>query len=162
MPAMIKKIDKKQYGTIPKSLCTCFLAWSITGTSSPMGRWPQLESFYFNNLIDHNSLVHKLSDYDIPNHILCWIADFLMDRRQRVKLAQDCFCYIPTGFPPWTKLGPTCTWLFLIKIIDLNAREKCRWYHNVRGDSSAGRWSRKASKGWKISVKGKEMRGAQD
>lgn len=45
-----------------------------------MGRWPQLESFYFNNLIDPNSLVHKLSDYDILNHILCWIADFLMDR----------------------------------------------------------------------------------
>ena len=118
---------QKQYGTIPKSLCTCFLAWSITGTSALMGTWPQLESFYFNNLIDHNSLVHKRSDYDIPNHILCWIADFLMDRRQRVKLAQDCFCYIPAGFPQWTKLGPTCTWLFLIMIIDLNAREADIW-----------------------------------
>ena len=43
------------------------------------------------DLIDHNILVRKLSDYDIPNHILCWIADFLLDRRQRVKLAQGCF-----------------------------------------------------------------------
>ena len=43
------------------------------------------------DLIDHNILVRKLSDYDIPNHSLCWIADFLLDRRQRVKLAQDCF-----------------------------------------------------------------------
>ena len=43
------------------------------------------------DLIDHNILVRKLSDYDIPNHSLCRIADFLLDRRQRVKLAQDCF-----------------------------------------------------------------------
>ena len=43
------------------------------------------------DVIDHNILVRKLSDYDIPNHILCWTADFLLDRRQRVKLAQDCF-----------------------------------------------------------------------
>ena len=128
---------QKQYGTIPKSLCTCFLAWSITGTSALMGRWPQLESFYFNNLIDPNSLVHKISDYDIQNHILCWIADFLMDRWQRVKLAQDCFsewCYIPAGFPWWRKLRPTCTWLFLIMINDLNAREADIW-KNVLDDT---------------------------
>ena len=43
------------------------------------------------DLIDHNILVRKLSDYDIPKHILCWTAVFLLDRRQRVKLAQDCF-----------------------------------------------------------------------
>ena len=58
------------------------------------------------------------------------IADFLMDRRQRVKLAQDCFsewCHIPAGFPWWRKLRPTCTWLFLIMINDLNAREADIW-----------------------------------
>ena len=43
------------------------------------------------DLIDHNILVRKLSEYVIPNHILRWIADFLLDRRQRVKLAHDCF-----------------------------------------------------------------------
>ena len=55
-------------------------------------------------------LVRKLLDYYIPNHILCWIVDFLSDRRQRVKLAQDCFSewrYIPdssrcsTGDKAW-------------------------------------------------------------
>ena len=43
------------------------------------------------DLIDHNILVRKLSDYNITKQMLCWIADFLSDRRQRVKLAQDCF-----------------------------------------------------------------------
>ena len=43
------------------------------------------------DLIDHNILVRKLSDNDIPNYILCWTADFLMNRRQRVKLAKELF-----------------------------------------------------------------------
>ena len=75
------------------------------------------------DLIDHNVLLRKLSHYDIPNHILCWITDFLLDRRQRVKLAQDCFsewCSIPAGVPQGTKIGP---WLFLMMMNVLNAGE---------------------------------------
>ena len=30
------------------------------------------------DLIDHNILVRKLSDYDILSHILCWIVDFFI------------------------------------------------------------------------------------
>ena len=42
-----------------------------------------------------------MTGYNIPNHILCLIADFLLDRRQRVKLAQDCFseCHYRTVHP---------------------------------------------------------------
>lgn len=30
------------------------------------------------DLIAHNILVRKLSDYDILSHILCWIVDFFI------------------------------------------------------------------------------------
>ena len=57
--------------------------------------------------------MRKFSDYDIPNHILCWIPKFLLDRRQRswVKLAQD--------------------WLALHTINDLNSREADMWKYVV-------------------------------
>ena len=94
MPTVLKKIDRKQYGTIPKSCTTHALVSMIH------------KAF---DHIDHNILERKLSDYDISNHILCLIADFLLDRRQRVKkLAQGCFSewlYIPAGVPLGTKLG---------------------------------------------------------
>ena len=70
-----------------------------------MGTGPWLEQFYLiSDLIDHNISVRKPSDYDIPNHILCWVAewDFLLDRTQRVKPAQDCVSEwrnIPVGVP---------------------------------------------------------------
>ena len=65
-------------------------------------------------LIDHSVLVQKLSTYDIPSQVKGWIVDFLMERKQRVKLAQDCHSEwrsVPSGVPQRTKRGP---WLFLV------------------------------------------------
>ena len=90
-PAVLKKIDDKQFGTIPKS-CTTHALVSMTHnryvSSDGNGATIRVVLFDFRkalDLIDHNFLVRKLLEYDIPNHILGWIADFLTDRRQRVK-----------------------------------------------------------------------------
>ena len=56
----------------------------------------------------------------IPRGIARWVCDFLMDRRQRVKLSSNCFSKwgtIPSGVPQGTKLG---RWRFILMISDLH------------------------------------------
>ena len=92
-PAILKIIDPDQYGAIPKSssvdaLISMVHQWSQATDKS--GNAVRVSLFDYKkafDLIDHNILVQKLQRLSLPRKVNSWIADFLSNRHQRVKLA---------------------------------------------------------------------------
>ena len=122
---LLRKMDPKQYAFIPGSNTTLALismmhTWlaALDGTGATV-RVALLDYRKAFDLVDHNLLVAKLSNYEIKPTVVNWIADFLRGRSQRVKInsVYSNFLQVPAGIPQGTKIGP---WLFLAIINDLS------------------------------------------
>ena len=102
-------IDDSLYGTIPDSSTTIALVnmlhhWSL----STDGNGATVRTLLFDyrkafDLIDRTILLKKLCyQCKLPPSFINWIAGFLSDRSQRIKLAEDCFSEwgsVPSGVP---------------------------------------------------------------
>ena len=96
-PAVTAKIDNNQYGTVPKSsttqaLVSMVLEWSKHTDGN--GAMVCVVLFDFGkafDLINHAILAKKLENLELPPGVMSWGIDFLTNRKQRVKLSQDCF-----------------------------------------------------------------------
>ena len=107
-PAVLKRIDKNQFGSIPKSSTTHALISMLHNWNSQTdrsGSTVRVVLFDFKkafDLIDHAVQIRKLLTFDIPHRIIEWIVSFLQNRKQCVKLSQDCYSEwgtVPAGVP---------------------------------------------------------------
>ena len=112
-PAVLAKVDPRQFGTVPGSNTSEAIVSMIhTWNSATDGNGATVRVLLFEfkkafDLIDHRILVGKLCSCDIPDPVISWIIDFLTSRKQRVKLGHDCFSewgVVPAGVPQGTKI----------------------------------------------------------
>ena len=110
-PAVLERIDPQKFGAVPKSSTT----HALISMSHFWRKW----GFYMTRTVWlSQSLWFNWSPCSSPKalfvSIICWILNFLTNRRQRVKLSCDFVSEwrsVPAAGPQGTKLSP---WLFLI------------------------------------------------
>ena len=88
-------IDEKQFGGVRGTSTTVALVemthnwYKATDALNTYVRIVMLDFSKAFDLINHHILLDKLISYNIPEHIVRWLAAFLLDRQQQVKIGTN-------------------------------------------------------------------------
>jgi len=115
------RLDPFQYGAIHKSSTVHALVdimhdWSVaTDSTNTMVRALLLDYRKAFDLIDHHVLLEKIKHLKLPSFVMSWIAAFLHNRRQQVRIGSHVSGWLPVhgGVPQGTRIGPI-TFLFMV------------------------------------------------
>ena len=124
-----KLFSEEQHGFIKGKSCVTQLLEFMEDITKAIDQGDEFDIIYLDfskafDKVPHRRLLMKLKSYGIRGKVLCWIKDFLINRKQRV-IVNGSFSEwkdITSGIPQGSVLGPI---LFLIFINDLPKVTKC-------------------------------------
>ena len=111
---IMSNVDPKQFGGLAGTSTTDALVemthkwYEATDKPNTYVRIVLLDFSKAFDLINHKILLEKLQVFGIPAPILRWMAAFLLDRTQRVKIENNYKCSEAKRFPQWdSNPGPS-------------------------------------------------------
>ena len=111
--SVINKLDNKQFAVPGRSTTQdlIFFMHTILETLDTCGRYIRIFFSDFSkgfDLVDYNVLLSELNNLDVDPHLVRWIAAFLTNRSQRVRIGNSLSPPIGlnSGTPQGTKLAP--------------------------------------------------------